>query len=699
MVVAVPQSAGALGASADAAPVHSLSVSGTGVGSYPAFDPAIERYAVTTTDSTAGSVTVTASTSDPSGAVFVNGARLTGASTTVTGLAEGDEIAVFFVDSSGTARHSLVYLPAQFPTLERIAITPSSPLASGDVLLTLGKWLTPGPFFEVAVDRNGVPSYVKATTQSLDLKPQPGGGWTVSRPTTGVGRTGFDVVELDDQFREVARYRTVGLTDTDSHDSLLMPNGSRYLTAYEPNAVTGLIDAVVQQVSATGEVLFQWSTQDHVNPQTESNSANTQFPTDYAHINSIVVMADGDLLLSFRHLSSVFKVARTAHDGFAVGDVVWRFGGKLSDFTFTNLAGNPDGGPCAQHTATELANGHILTFDNGSPGLGKLCIDPADRTGAPVLRQPTRIAEWAYDAATGEATMTWSYEVANRFALFAGSAERLSNGNTLIGWASSTAATATEVSAAGDALWELRDPTATWFTYRAALAAVPDATPPTVTFGAGLEGATYLQDTSVAVQYTCADRGGSSLQSCTAARESGALLDTRNVGPHTVVVTATDGDGNVTTGTLHYTVSPAYRPDAQVRKGLNGAWLGIDTYTTTRMGLPISLTWKPPQGTAYVRIVNDGKKADAMTVKATPSGGGFAVSYWYGDQNVTAAVKAGTYRTPSLKPGASSVLKMRVAIASSSLGVGDARQLWVVVRSAARGTVSDSLVVKAAVVR
>ncbi len=691
--------AGAVGVTADPAPVRSLVVSGTGVGSYPAFDPAIARYGITTTAGTAGTVVVTASTSDPAGRVYVNGRRLTAASTTVTGLTEGAEIAVFFVDAAGTARHSLVYLPAEFPALERVDVTPSTPLATGDVLLTLGKWLTPGPFFEAAVDRNGVPSYVRSTTQSLDLKPQPGGGWTVSRATTGAGRTGTDVVELDSRFREVARYRTVGLVNTDNHDSRLMPDGSRYLMAYEPNADTGLVDAVVQQVAEDGTLLFEWSSADHVDPATESMSANTQFPPDYAHINSLDVMADGDLLLSFRHLSSVLKVARTAHDGFQPGDVVWRFGGKLSDFTFTDLADDPDGGPCAQHTADQLPNGNILLFDNGSPGFGKLCTDPAGPTGAPVARQTTRITEWSYDAVTGEATMVWNYQVADRFALFAGSALRLGNGSTLIGWASATAAVASEVNAAGTLEWELREPTATWFTYRAALAPVPDATPPTIAFKAGLEGSTYLQDAVVKADYTCADRGGSGLRSCTASVASGASLDTRTAGARTLTVRATDGDGNVATKTLHYTVAPAYRPDAQVRKVSGGAWLGVDRYTTTRMTMPISLGWSTKAGSAYVRIVNDGKRTDTMTVRGTASGGGFAVSYWYGSRNVTAAVTAGTYRTAALAPGASALLKVRVAVASSTVRVGSAREVWVVTGSLARPTVRDSVVVKAAAVR
>ena len=42
---------------AAAAPVHTLVVTGAGVDSYPAFDPAVARYAVTTTVATGGTLT------------------------------------------------------------------------------------------------------------------------------------------------------------------------------------------------------------------------------------------------------------------------------------------------------------------------------------------------------------------------------------------------------------------------------------------------------------------------------------------------------------------------------------------------------------------------------------------------------------------------------------------------------------------
>ena len=86
---------------AAAAPVHAVSVAGTGVGMYPGFSRNVSRYAVTTTSGTAGTVEVTATTSDASGRVWVNGRAARTSTTTVTGLSDGDEISVFVQDSAG----------------------------------------------------------------------------------------------------------------------------------------------------------------------------------------------------------------------------------------------------------------------------------------------------------------------------------------------------------------------------------------------------------------------------------------------------------------------------------------------------------------------------------------------------------------------------------------------------------------------
>jgi hypothetical protein len=609
-----------------APPTHAVSVSGAGVGVYPAFDPAITRYAVTTTEATAGSLTVTATTSDPTGKVYVDGRLAPDGSRTLTGLEEGDEVSVFIDDSAGVARHSFVYLPAEFPALARVdapGVTDAD-LNPGLVLLTLGLWLTPSPFFETAVDANGVPAMVHTTTRSLDLKRQPNGSFSVSRTTTTPDRTGTALVELDDRFREVARYETQGLVDTDGHDSILLPDGSRYLLAYEPDPATGLTDAVIQEVGPDGSVVFEWNSADHVDPATESVSTSP----DNAHVNSIAIMANGDLLVSFRHLSSVFEVARTAHDGFAVGDVVWKLGGRDSTLSFV---GDPDGGPCAQHAASELADGHILLFDNGSATLtNAYCVDPADRTGPTIERPITRIKEYAVDAAAGTATLVWSWQKDDRFAHFAGSAQRLANGDTLVGWAAETDAIVSEVAPDGELLWELRDPEhPAYFTYRAAKTEVPDTTPPAVDVQSPVGGATYVRGQRVVASFDCSDRGGSSLSSCAAPTEAGAAIDTDRVGTHTFRVLATDGAGNVSTRTRTYTVRPAHRLDGLIRLAGTAGFTGGDVYGGSGKQQVTARIGRHGRAAAVVRFENDGTERERYRLAAPSGSDRFRVEYTF----------------------------------------------------------------------
>ena len=688
LVVAVPLAltsatssieAPAQAAAPAAPPVHTLAVAGTSVGMYPAFDPGTERYAVTTGPDSGGALAVTAATSDPAGRVLIDGRVDADGKATLTGLEGGDEVSVVIEDSGGRAVHSLVYLPAYFPRLEKVVEGPGN--TPGDVLLTLfnvKQGTGPRPSFETAVDANGVPRWVLDTPAgkvSMDLKPAGfGGPYTVTRPTAiGEGRQGAAVVELDEQLRPVGSpYETVGLVNTDNHDSILRADGSRILVAYEHNAATGRTDSVIQEVDADGDVVYTWNSGEHINPADETTSAPDA--VDYAHINSIQVMADGDILASFRNLSAVYKIAWSAHDGHARGDVVWKLGGRHSDFTFVD---DPyPSGPCAQHTANLLANGNILIYDNGSVRLGtdqSNCVDPADPTGATVNRAQTRITEYALDEGAGTATLVWDYVEADRFAYFAGSARRLPNGHTMIGWAAAQQAVATEVDAEGAKVWEIKTADG-YITYRAVKATVPDAIPPTASVVAPAAGASYVAGARVPVVVSCRDRGGSSLQQCTAP----ATLDTATAGTRTVQVTAVDGAGNTTTASRTYTVVPAtHVPDAVIKRAEGGGWVGghiYGSYTTQQVQQTLPRTGSVR--TAVVRVRNDGNSPARFAVTGTAGGVRFRVQYLVAGVNRTPAVVDGRYRTPLLAPRAYVDLRVRVTRLSRAVP-GDTRTVRV----------------------
>lgn len=602
-----------------------IGVDGNGVGVYPAFDPAVHRYAITSTDATDGVVTVRVQSPDQQ-LVRVNGRPAPGGSATVAGLVPGEEISVLVGQGAAASAYALVYLPPGFPTL---AATISGPVQPGAVLLTMGKWLSPGSFFETAVDRRGVPLHVQETPNSMDLKRLSNGHYSVAR---GKGDRGADIVELDETFAEVGRYRTVGLTHTDGHDALFMPDGSRYLMAYEPDEETGRTDAVVQHISGSGEVLFEWNSADHVDIPAETVIGDD---ADYAHINSFEVMDDGDLLMSFRHFSSVFKVARTAHDGFEPGDIVWRLGGRRSDFTFADGTG----GPCAQHTAHELGNGDVMVFDNGAWSPNPLCPDPADPAGEPVARTPSRVAVFSLDESSGTATTVRDVRVADRYAIFAGSAQPLRDDHIMIGWASSTQAVASEVDAGGRTVWELTNPDETkQFTYRAHLAEVPDAIEPVADLALGDDSTFEVGEAAVPVA-TCTDRGGSTLRSCEVTG-----FDTSTPGQRTATLVAEDGDGNRTVVQQDYSVAtqsePVRQPDVFVKLVGRSGQVGRREFGPPRqqtLGLPVR---KGRRATALVTVRNAGETPERFALRSTRWGRAFGIRW-----------STLPRRTPVLEPG------------------------------------------------
>lgn len=645
-------------------PERALSVSGQGVAMYPAFDQAVLRYALTTTQDTGGAVTVAATTSDPVGVVRVNGRVAANGTATLNGLDSGDEISVFITDSDGVHRYALIYLPAGFPTLQIVTKQPG--IESGYVGLTMSQWTNPATTnFDAIVDSHGVPIYVHPTVGTdLDLKRQDGEGGggqlTVQRPTTTSGRSGDALVVLDDQYNEVARYETKGLDNTDGHDAILLQDGSRILLASETNSTTGLVDAVIQKIDSDDNVEFQWDSSAFASQSVVTNA-------DYAHVNSIWLTPGGDILASFRHLSSVLLIAGHAHDGFAAGDVEWQLGGRNSSFTFPN---DPDGGPCAQHDATLLPNGHVLLFDDGSGGVApNYCVDPANPNGPPIARTRSRVTEYALDTTNHTATLVWKYDPHDRYAFFMGSARRLTNGNTLIGWASANQALASEVSPAGDLLWELKAlPDAgnhLYISYRAAKFDMPDAIKPAVNVTSPASGATYAFGEHVTVDFSCADRGGSSLQTCGDTVLPGSPLDTSAAGAHTFNAVATDGAGNTTTVTRKYTVGAPpkaqYRPDGLIRASYSPHLTGDNVYGAWSLQFcKQAIHHRGGTRTAIARLQNDGEGSELLVAKGTTSSRSFAVTYFFGTKDVTSRIVAGTFRTPRLAPGSSSAIRIKV---------------------------------------
>ncbi len=409
----------------------------------PAFDPSIERYAIFPGSDPELSIKVSA---DPTDTITINGApAATGISVSLPALNMGARIPISVTNAAGaTTRIELVYVPREFPRLETTILTDG--VAPGHLYVGIDN-------FAAILDNNGVPYWLRKEPRPvIDFKKHPNGKYSYGVRTAGTNRwdrVNIEQVVLDENFNEIGRYKTKGLGHTDGHDFLLLENGNRVHVAYvgakrrvkkgapKPNGFVE--DSVVQEINPRGKVVFQWNSWGDIPYREVPKLFLRRGKREYAHLNSIDVDHDGHYLFSLRGTAQVIKVHRRT------GKVIWKLGGKSSDF---KILGDPFRGFCGQHTAERLDNGNILLYDNGV-AKHKSCA----AKGPP--RKYTRVAEYAIHERLKIAQLVWSWSDGT-FSGFAGSSQRLPSGNTLVGWGGNGAKLATEVSYEGAKVFEIR---------------------------------------------------------------------------------------------------------------------------------------------------------------------------------------------------------------------------------------------------
>jgi hypothetical protein len=123
-----------------------------------------------------------------------------------------------------------------------------------------------------------------------------------------------------------------------------------------------VLDGIVQEIDIeSGEVLFEWHSLEHIGLEESLYEPPPDLTAafDYFHINSIDPIPGGYLLISARRTCAVYKVDRKT------GEVVWRLGGKKSDFKMGTGVRTT-----LQHDARRNADGTITIFDNGDVNRG-----------------------------------------------------------------------------------------------------------------------------------------------------------------------------------------------------------------------------------------------------------------------------------------------------------------------------------------
>jgi hypothetical protein len=220
----------------------------------------------------------------------------------------------------------------------------------------------------------------------------------------------------------------------------MLPNGNAALLLFDnqpvdmsavvpggcPNAIVR--GAILQELDPSHNVVFEWRSWDHVAITEALHEDLTSCFIDYVHPNSIEYDADGDILMSCRNTDTLLKIDRQT------GDVLWRMGGALNDFT---LAGDTRWFTY-QHSARITPAGTITVFDNGS-------------FSSP---QVSRAVEYSVDEVDKIATRIWDFHHDPEiYAHSNGSVQRLPNGNTLISWG--TSGIVTEVRPDGSTAFEM----------------------------------------------------------------------------------------------------------------------------------------------------------------------------------------------------------------------------------------------------
>jgi len=197
---------------------------------------------------------------------------------------------------------------------------------------------------------------------------------------TGLGglSSGTDYI-YNEHYQQIATVNAGNGLSADGHEFLITPQNTALILAYTTatanlSAIGGppdqtVIDGVVQEIDiATGKVLFQWNSQDHV-PYSQSEQplpASPSTPWDWFHINAVKLDTDGNLLIDARDTWTTYKVS------LATGDIIWQLGGKDSSFRLQAAPGqalDSAGEIFAwQHDPQPLGNDTYTFFDNESSG-------------------------------------------------------------------------------------------------------------------------------------------------------------------------------------------------------------------------------------------------------------------------------------------------------------------------------------------
>jgi Arylsulfotransferase (ASST) len=303
--------------------------------------------------------------------------------------------------------------------------------------------------------------------------------WWQGQSHTGPGHgEGVDYI-VDRSYRVIATVNAGNGLAADTHEFRLTPEGTALIVVYHAvpydlSAVGGpaagsVFDGIVQEIDiASGAVIFEWHSLDHV-ALAESHAPVPTDPAttyDYFHINAVNPDEDGNLLIDARNTWAFYKVHRRT------GRVIWRLGGTKSDFALGT------GVPFAwQHNPLPVDRQTVRLFDNEA---------------APAVLPRSRVIWIRRDVWNHTATLVRAIEHPDGLSAGSqGNSQELDNGDTFVGWGQT--GRLSEFDASGNLLFDASVPAGfdTYRAYRHVWHARPDS-PPTATAQRNSDGTTTV---------------------------------------------------------------------------------------------------------------------------------------------------------------------------------------------------------------
>ncbi|KAI1374352.1 ASST-domain-containing protein [Hypoxylon crocopeplum] len=266
----------------------------------------------------------------------------------------------------------------------------------------------------------------------------------------GYGHGHGHVTIMDNHYETIRELRAGNHKLVDKHEFHIINEETGLIQIYQPvvrdlTAWGGsaqqqwIVNAIIQELDiATGELLFEWASLDHVspdeailpiNPGQAGSGYNSSDAWDYFHINSVDKDSDGNYLISARDACSIHKINGTD------GSIIWKLNGKDSSFKVPK-----DAEFCFQHHARFISQHDdvevLSLYDNSAHGT-------EHSGGSEVHTAPTSSGK-----IIKVNTTSWEAELVQAFfppddllSKSQGSTQTLPNGNVLVNWGSSGAVT------------------------------------------------------------------------------------------------------------------------------------------------------------------------------------------------------------------------------------------------------------------